>query len=204
VSAVSTPPEHATIDVLIVEDHADTRDMLQQSLTAEGAVVIAAATARDALVDIPNADVVVTDLAMPNNVGIWLLNEINALLRPVPVIVMSGFHESQHAQLRAAPFIRKLLKPVEPRDLSRVIREVLRGVTVLSEQSVLLLGLLKPESEGLCIECVSVLLRCSPAESLKATKELISNGYAIGERGPCARCFEIRLVTCLRRSWWKL
>jgi len=192
------------VRILVVEDDDDSRYFLEHSLADEGATVIVAATAKDALRDVTGAEVVVTDLAMPNNDGIWLLNEINALLRPVPVIVMSGFHESQHAQLRAAPFIRKLLKPVEPRDLSRVIREVLRGVTVLSEQSVLLLGLLKPESEGLCIECVSVLLRCSPAESLKATKELISNGYAIGERGPCARCFENRLVTCLRRSWWKL
>ena len=192
------------VRILVVEDDDDSRYFLEHSLADEGATVIVAATAKDALRDVTGAEVVVTDLAMPNNDGIWLLNEINALLRPVPVIVMSGFHESQHAQLRAAPFIRKLLKPVESRDLSRVIREVLRGVTVLSEQSVLLLGVLKPESEGLCIECVSVLLRCSPAESLKATKELISNGYAIGERGPCARCFEIRLVTCLRRSWWKL
>jgi DNA-binding response OmpR family regulator len=71
---------------------------------------------------------------MPNNDGIWLLNEINALSRPVPVIVLSGVHESQHLKLRTAPFIRKLLKPVDPCDLSRVIREVLRGVTGLSEQ----------------------------------------------------------------------
>ena len=122
------------IRVLIVEDHDDTREMLELSLTAEGAVVVAAATARAALVDIPKADVVVTDLVMPNDDGIWLLSEINALSRPVPVIVLSGVHESQHLKLRTAPFIRKLLKPVDPCDLSRVIREVLRGVTGLSEQ----------------------------------------------------------------------
>ena len=84
------------IRVLIVEDHDDTREMLELSLTAEGAVVVAAATARAALVDILNADVVVTDLVMPNDDGIWLLSEINALSRPVPVIVLSGVHESQH------------------------------------------------------------------------------------------------------------
>jgi len=162
---------------------------------------MAAATAKDALREIARADVVVTDLAMPNNDGIWLLNEINALSRPVPVIVLSGVHESQHLRLRTAPFIRKLLKPVDPCDLSRVIREVLRGVTVLSEQGHLLLGLLKPVRAGLCIDCVTNMLPCSPEESQKATKELISNGYALGEQGSCAQCCEMRPVTCLRRPW---
>ena len=187
------------IRVLIVEDHADTRELLQQSLTAEGAVVIATATARDALVDIHNADVVVTDLAMPNNDGIWLLQEINSLSHPVPVIALSGFHESQNSELRAAPFVRKLLKPVGPSELSRVIREVLRGVMSLSEQARLLLGLLKPVRGGLCINCVADSLPCSPEESLKATKELISNGLALAEQDPCSRCWKAQPVTCLRR-----
>jgi|SRR6267143_1894964 len=189
------------IRVLLVEDHDDSREMLALSLTEGGAVVVAAATARDALVDVPNADVVVTDLVMPNNDGIWLLNEINALPRPVPVIVLSGVHESQHLRLRTAPFIRKLLKPVDPCDLSRVIREVLRRVRVLSEHGSLLLGLLKPVHGGVCSNCVAHMLPCSPEESLKATKELISNGHALREQGSCAVCCEMRPLTCLPRPW---
>ena len=188
------------IRVLIVEDHDDTREILEQSLIAQGAVVIPVATAREALVDISKADVVVTDLAMPNDDGIWLLTEINSLSRPVPVIVLSGFHESQHLRLRTAPFIRKLLKPIDSRELSRVIREVMRGVTGLSEHGRLLLALLKPVGVGLCIKCVGEALACSPAESLKATKELISNGHALGQQAACVRCLEVQPVTCLRPS----
>jgi|SRR5438067_4563303 len=188
------------VRVLLVEDHDDSREMLEHSLTAEGAIVVAAATARDALVDILNADVVVTDLAMPNDDGIWLLNEINSLPRPVPVIVLSGFHESQHLGLRTAPFIRKLLKPVNFGELSRVIRDVLRGVIGLSEHGSLLLGWLNPVSGGLCTNCVADALSCSREESLKATKELISNGLAVAERGPCALCLEVRPLTHRRRS----
>jgi CheY-like chemotaxis protein len=179
--------------------HDDSREILAQSLTDEGATVMAAAAAKDALREIARADVVVTDLAMPNNDGIWLLNEINALSRPVPVIVLSGFHESQNSELRAAPFIRKLLKPVAANELSRAIREVLRGVMSLSEHARLLLGLLKPVRGSVCTKCVADALSCSPEESLKATKELISNGLALAHQGPCARCSEVRPVTRLRR-----
>jgi len=174
--------------------------MLEHSLADEGATVVGAATARDALPDIASVDVVVTDLAMPNNDGIWLLQEINSLSHPVPVIALSGFHESQNSELRAAPFVRKLLKPVNFGELSRVIRDVLRGVIGLSEHGSLLLGWLNPVSGGLCTNCVADALSCSREESLKATKELISNGLAVAERGPCALCLEVRPLTHRRRS----
>jgi len=188
------------VRILVVDDDDDSRYFLEHSLADEGATVIVAATAKDALRDVTGAEVVVTDLAMPNNDGIWLLNEINGLSRPVPVIVLSGYHESQHSQLRAAPFIRKLLKPVSTRELSRIIREVLHGVVTVSEHGRLLLGLLNPLDGGLCTKCVADALECSPEESLKATKNLISNGLALAKQDLCARCGEVQPVTRLRPS----
>jgi CheY-like chemotaxis protein len=87
---------------------------------------VSAPFAREALEIVSAADVIVTDLAMPGEDGVWLLEQVNEHLRPVPVIVVSGFAESQIPRLAQAPFARKLLKPVDPWRLAEVIGEVVR------------------------------------------------------------------------------
>jgi two-component system response regulator HydG len=91
-----------------------------------GATVTAVALAREALDLVATSDVIVTDLAMPGEDGVWLLEQVNEQPRPIPVIVVSGFAESQVPRLAQAPFARKLLKPVDPFRLSEVILEVVR------------------------------------------------------------------------------
>jgi len=114
------------IRIIIAEDDDDNRDILEQVLRSLGARVTAVALAREALVMVPAADIIVTDLAMPGEDGVWLLEQVNEHLRPVPVIVVSGFAESQIPRLAQAPFARKLLKPVDPWRLAEVIGEVVR------------------------------------------------------------------------------
>ncbi len=113
------------IRVLAVEDHSDSLDLLLQSLTFMGASVAVAGTAREALPMIVDADVVITDFDMPGENGVWLLGQVNAAARPIPVILLSGFAASQRQAVADAPFARKLLKPIDPWDLAREIREVL-------------------------------------------------------------------------------
>jgi two-component system response regulator YesN len=72
-------------------------------------------------------DVVITDVAMPGVDGVWLLEQINALPRPVPVIAMSGYAERHVSRFAQAPFARKLLKPVEGSQLTDVVCEILRA-----------------------------------------------------------------------------
>jgi two-component system, OmpR family, response regulator len=111
--------------VLIVDDHADTRDIYEQCLGATGAIVLTAGTAEDAVERLDRVDVVVTDFALPGEDGVWLLDRINASPRPVPVILLSGFAETQIKAVAAAPFARKLLKPVDPWDLAVEIGRLL-------------------------------------------------------------------------------
>ena len=59
--------------------------------------------------------------------GAWLLDRVNDQPRPIPVIGSSGFAESQLQRLANTRFARKLLKPIDPEQLSRVIIEVLQG-----------------------------------------------------------------------------
>ncbi len=115
------------IRVVIAEDHDDTRDILEQVLRHLGATVTAVPLAREAVGMAEAADIIVTDLSMPEEDGVWLLEQVNRQPRPVPVIVVSGFAEAHVPRLGQAPFARKLLKPVDPWELAEVIVEVLDG-----------------------------------------------------------------------------
>ena len=114
------------VRVLVVEDHSDSRDMLEEALGFFGATVLTVVTAEAAAARLADADIVVTDYALPGHDGIWLLEQINGSPRPIPVILVSGFAASQVRAVADAPFALKLLKPVDPLDLGRQISLVLR------------------------------------------------------------------------------
>jgi CheY-like chemotaxis protein len=103
----------AGIRILVVEDDDDSREVLAHNLTAEGATVTALSTASEAVPLVPSADIIVTDYALPGDDAVWLLERVNKLPRPIPVIAVSGYDGSQQPRLAAAPFAGKLLKPYD-------------------------------------------------------------------------------------------
>jgi CheY-like chemotaxis protein len=60
--------------------------------------------AREALTWVDDADVVVTDYAMPGDSGLWLLARVRERPRPVPVIVLTGYDDVYVRELAEAPF----------------------------------------------------------------------------------------------------
>jgi CheY-like chemotaxis protein len=106
------------IRVLIVEDHEDSRLMLAESLRFEGASVESVATAEAAANALDRCDVIITDFALPDHDGVWLLEQSMSRARPVPVILLSGYAERQREIIASAPFALKLLKPTDPLELS--------------------------------------------------------------------------------------
>ena len=118
----SRQPLHG-IRILLVEDHDDTRDMLDQFLSLAGARVMAAPTALDAVPLVVMCDVVVTDLAMSGRDGRWLLDQVKGGSHPVPVIALTAY--SADYDLNEASFARVLTKPIDPADLSTTILSVL-------------------------------------------------------------------------------
>jgi CheY-like chemotaxis protein len=121
--ADSFPPSCAGIRVLVVDDNEDARDILATIFGYAGAWVRVAASAREAVAMLDEVDVVVTDYSMPGDTGLWLLERV--LERPgrVPVIAVTGYTDTDIAELAAAPFARVLRKPLDPWTLCREVRD---------------------------------------------------------------------------------
>jgi len=118
----SIGPLHG-VRMLLAEDHDDTRETLGAYLMLSGALVLTASTALEALPQVVMSDVVVTDLAMSGRNGRWLVDQVGASARPVPVIAVTGYGADY--DLSGAPFARVLTKPVEPENLAQEVLNVL-------------------------------------------------------------------------------
>ena len=103
--------------VLVVEDDSDSRNAIRETLEVAGAVVSTAATAGDALaaLAVRRYDVVVSDLAMPQQSGFWLITKIRQLYpqRPIPVLAVTG-HPFPADGIRRAGFDEVMQKPPDP------------------------------------------------------------------------------------------
>jgi CheY-like chemotaxis protein len=68
----------AGIQILVVEDHRDSRDFLEEILTYYGAAVVAVESASEAMRVVARVtpSVVIADIAMPHHDGVWLLKEL--------------------------------------------------------------------------------------------------------------------------------
>jgi DNA-binding NtrC family response regulator len=105
--------------LMIVEDDGEMRDLLRKVLEKEGYCVSVAADGHEALVLIPQAaiDLVVTDMLMPDDGGLELLQIIRETHPSLPVIIITAFGDwgsySRALELGAAAFISKPLKMAE-------------------------------------------------------------------------------------------
>jgi signal transduction histidine kinase/CheY-like chemotaxis protein len=123
------------VRVLVVDDEADARSMAAAVLEAQGARVHGAGSVREALavVEREAIDVVVADLAMPDEDGYALLAELrargNAGGPQLQVIALTAY---ARAEDRAAAIERGfhgyLPKPVEPADLTALVADLARRV----------------------------------------------------------------------------
>lgn len=111
--------------ILLVEDHADTRDLLVRLLsptfdvrTAE-CFDSAMACAAKAL-----PDLVVTDVGLPGRDGISLMRELHDRYQ-IPGIAVTGHLPEDPSQFRRAGFAAYLTKPIRFDELLRVVNSAL-------------------------------------------------------------------------------
>ena len=118
--------------VLIVEDQPEVRQMAARALQAEGYQVVEAVDGREALDiltgDGPNVALVVTDIALPRLDGLVLARELTSLLPGVPVLMMTGYTNSESMRRTALARGHPLLeKPFTAAELARRVRGALDG-----------------------------------------------------------------------------
>ncbi len=92
VDVVRKSIEPAMGDVLIVDDDADTRDIVSRNLRRAGFTTIEAANGEEALLKarVVNPAMVILDLLMPNVDGFEVLRTLRAEGNRVPIVVLTG------------------------------------------------------------------------------------------------------------------
>jgi signal transduction histidine kinase/ActR/RegA family two-component response regulator len=143
-SAPATPPRDETtfepdgdrelrgLQVLLVDDEPDVREMLPHLLEQFGASVRVTASAVEALEALRqgNVDVLVADIGMPEEDGYSLIGKVRELdgaIRDVPAIALTAYAgEADRQRALDAGFQMHLSKPVEPRELASAVAAVAR------------------------------------------------------------------------------
>jgi PAS domain S-box-containing protein len=114
------PPTLRDVRVLLVEDDADTLELVGKVLQGQGAQVAVASSAREALAELERRlpDVLISDIAMPEEDGVALLKAIRESGRPIPAVALTALaREEDRVRALAAGFERYLVKPVDTREL---------------------------------------------------------------------------------------
>ena len=123
------------IRVLAVDDDPDTLDFLCFVLEGEGALVTCVDRSDEALARLKAAPeenrphVLITDLAMPEKDGVWLLKAVRALPPHqgggVPALALTAFTSQATAdQLAEVGFQMRLTKPMDPAALVEAVRNL--------------------------------------------------------------------------------
>jgi CheY-like chemotaxis protein len=118
----------AGLNVLVVDDDDDSRFYVTTVLEADGANVVAVASAADALEALREQQpkVLVCDIAMPDEDGYSLIRKVRSL-KPdqggrIPAVALTAYADSED-RVRAieAGFQTHVAKPVDPTELVEII-----------------------------------------------------------------------------------
>jgi signal transduction histidine kinase len=117
------------VHVLIVEDDADSRNVLALLLQRLGALVEAVASAKDAYerLALRRPDVLVSDIGMPDEDGYSMIRRVRQLCadQHLPAIALTAYARKQDADAAiTAGYDHHLPKPVAPAELIKAIKTV--------------------------------------------------------------------------------
>jgi PAS domain S-box-containing protein len=112
------------VRVLLVEDDHDSAEMLSLLLTLVGHEVKVAHSVQAARGLAGQADVMVSDISLPDGTGLDLMSQLRGNGRQIPAVALSGFGSEQDVQRSLeAGFVEHITKPV---DLDRLVEAVAR------------------------------------------------------------------------------
>jgi signal transduction histidine kinase/CheY-like chemotaxis protein len=129
----SASPVLTGVRVLVVDDEADSREMMTSALETCGATVVAAASAKEALRALTRShvDVMLSDIAMPDQDGYELIREVRlaqtARIASVPAAAVTAcVREDEKQRVLAEGFQMHLAKPVHPSALANAVAALAR------------------------------------------------------------------------------
>ena len=117
--------------ILVVDDEGPSREVLRYVLEADGARVVTAASATEALslLDEVRPDALLVDISMPVVDGFTMVEQLRQ--RPIakgggiPVAALTGYMSGEdRSRAFRSGFQAYLVKPVEPSELVRTLREL--------------------------------------------------------------------------------
>lgn len=168
--------------VALLEDDRDTRVFFEKCIAAHASLQLAASfatlQAARAWFASNDADVLLTDLALPDGHGIELIRDVAARLPQCDILVVSIFgDEDTVIACVEAGAVGYIHKDSKPQDVAQIIIDVKRGASPISPMIARkLLQRLRDRSSSTPIETPASL---SPRES--EVLELIARGYAYAE-----------------------
>ena len=131
--AATAQPNLAGVRVLVVDDEADTRDLLVFVLEPVGMVVKTAASAAEALklIELFRPQLLISDIGMPGMDGYELIRAIRALplqQSGIPALSLSAFSsDSDRQRSLEAGFNEHLTKPTDLERLVSIIAQIIGG-----------------------------------------------------------------------------
>jgi len=103
------------LDILLVEDHPDTQQVMIRVLNQFGHRVVTAGSVAEALAitESRTFNLLISDIGLPDGTGVDLMRELNARNRTMPAIALSGYGMDQDVKnSMSVGFAMHLTKPV--------------------------------------------------------------------------------------------
>ncbi|PAX51760.1 ATP-binding protein [Brunnivagina elsteri] len=123
-----------SIEILIVDDDADSREFITFVLETTGAIVTQATSALEALDILTQLKpkIIVSDIGMPEMDGYMLMRQIRNLPSyqggAIPAVALTAYaSECDREQAISAGFQKHVSKPIEPDELIAVVLELVRN-----------------------------------------------------------------------------
>ena len=122
------------LQILVVDDNTDTRELVSFILQQSGAEVISVSSVAEALEALERLepDVLVSDIGMPNEDGYALIRKVRisevARFKKIPDVALTAFARDEESKLALqAGFHVHLSKPIEPEKLVSVVANLVKG-----------------------------------------------------------------------------
>ncbi|HEY9821753.1 MAG TPA: response regulator [Candidatus Sericytochromatia bacterium] len=127
--------------VLVVDDNADTLELVSFILEEYGTEVITAASATEAIAAIAqfNPNILISDIAMPGVDGYSLIRKVRTLSSErggqIPAIALTAYaSEEERSRLLDSGFQMHIAKPVDPAKLVAVVANLAQTHLELDER----------------------------------------------------------------------